>query len=117
MYDLFLKILKYKSFFENSVDFCYFTQPFCHKKFGFMLICRNAEGVHGQRKVGNPCSILFRIRVFSLLCPMMLLCSFLIILILENDRYALQLVIVRDKEMRKSFSTFASNTPSTPRNG
>jgi len=20
-----------------------------------MLICRNAEGVHGQRKVGNPC--------------------------------------------------------------
>jgi len=21
-----------------------------------MLICRNAEGVHGQRKPGNPCS-------------------------------------------------------------
>jgi len=21
-----------------------------------MLICRNAERVHGQRKVGNPCS-------------------------------------------------------------
>jgi len=21
-----------------------------------MLICRNYEGVHGQRKVGNPCS-------------------------------------------------------------
>jgi len=21
-----------------------------------MFICRNAEGVHGQRKVGNPCS-------------------------------------------------------------
>jgi len=20
-----------------------------------MLICRNAKGVHGQRKVGNPC--------------------------------------------------------------
>jgi len=23
---------------------------------GYMLICRNAEGVHGKRKVGNPCS-------------------------------------------------------------
>ena len=23
---------------------------------GYMLICRNAAGVHGQRKVGNPCS-------------------------------------------------------------
>jgi len=22
----------------------------------YMLICRNAEGVHGKRKVGNPCS-------------------------------------------------------------
>jgi len=22
-----------------------------------MLICRNAEGVHSQRKVGNPCFI------------------------------------------------------------
>jgi len=22
-----------------------------------MLICRNDEGVHGQRKVGNPCSV------------------------------------------------------------
>jgi len=21
---------------------------------GYMLICRNAEGVHGKRKVGNP---------------------------------------------------------------
>jgi len=21
---------------------------------GYMLICRNVEGVHGQRKVGNP---------------------------------------------------------------
>ena len=40
-----------------SVDFCYFAQPFCHKKFqGYMFICRNAEGVHGQRKVGNPWS-------------------------------------------------------------
>ena len=29
---------------------------FCHKKFsGYMLICRNAEGVHDHRKVGNPC--------------------------------------------------------------
>jgi len=37
---------------------------FCHRKFrgtfssvnmlkGYMLICWNAEGVHGQRKVGN----------------------------------------------------------------
>ena len=25
---------------------------------GYMLICRNAEGVHGQRKVGNPWSML-----------------------------------------------------------
>jgi len=23
---------------------------------GYMVTCRNAEGVHGQRKVGNPCS-------------------------------------------------------------
>jgi len=23
---------------------------------GYTLICRNAEVVHGQRKVGNPCS-------------------------------------------------------------
>jgi len=23
---------------------------------GYILICRHAEGVHGQRKVGNPCS-------------------------------------------------------------
>jgi len=23
---------------------------------GYMLICRNAEGVNGKRKVGNPCS-------------------------------------------------------------
>ena len=30
---------------------------FCHKEFqGYMFIWRNAEGVHGQRKVGNPCS-------------------------------------------------------------
>jgi len=21
-----------------------------------MLLCRNAEGVHGQKKVGNPCA-------------------------------------------------------------
>ena len=29
---------------------------FCHKKFkGCMFICRNSEGVHGKRKVGNPC--------------------------------------------------------------
>jgi len=21
---------------------------------GYMLICQNAEGIHGQRKVGNP---------------------------------------------------------------
>jgi len=28
---------------------------FCHKKcYGYMLICRNAEEVHGQRKVENP---------------------------------------------------------------
>jgi len=28
---------------------------------GYMLIFRNAEGVHGQRKVGNPCSIAMNI--------------------------------------------------------
>jgi len=22
-----------------------------------MLICRNAEGIHGKKKVGNPCSM------------------------------------------------------------
>ena len=28
---------------------------FCHNKFqGCMLICRNAEGLNGQRNVGNP---------------------------------------------------------------
>ena len=26
------------------------------KFYGYMLICQNAERVHGQRKVGNPCS-------------------------------------------------------------
>jgi len=37
------------------VDFWYFAQPFCHKKFqGYMLICQIAEEAHGQRKVGNP---------------------------------------------------------------
>jgi len=39
------------------VNFCYFTQPFRHRKFwGYLLICQNAEGVHGQRKVGKPCT-------------------------------------------------------------
>jgi len=44
---------------------------FCHKKFrgtyssvgmlmGYMLICRNAEGVHDQRKVEKSCSIWFK---------------------------------------------------------
>jgi len=38
-----------------SVDFGCFAQPIYHKKFqGFMLICRNAEGVHGRRKLGTP---------------------------------------------------------------
>jgi len=23
---------------------------------GYMLICQNADGVHGKRKVGNPCT-------------------------------------------------------------
>jgi len=27
-----------------------------------MLICQNAEGVHDQRKVGNPCSRVLRKR-------------------------------------------------------
>ena len=27
---------------------------------GYMFISQNAEGVHGQRKVGNPCSNLFQ---------------------------------------------------------
>jgi len=31
-----------------------------------MLICWNAEGVHGQKKVGNPCSTLF---LLQLHCP------------------------------------------------
>jgi len=54
---------KYKSSITNSVEFCYFAKPFCHKKVtcssvkmlkGYMVICQNAEGVHGQRWVGNP---------------------------------------------------------------
>jgi len=43
--------------FKNMkfLNFYYFSQCFCRKKFkGYMLICRNAYGVHGQRKVGNP---------------------------------------------------------------
>jgi len=50
------------------------TNTFCHRNFrgtcssvemlkGYMLICRNAEGVQGQRKVGNPC---FRATVHNL---------------------------------------------------
>jgi len=40
---------------KNSVDFYYFTRTFCGNKFlGYMLIYRNAEGVHGRRKVGHP---------------------------------------------------------------
>ena len=27
----------------------------CWSAVGVMLICRNAEGVHGKKKVGNPC--------------------------------------------------------------
>ena len=27
---------------------------------GYMLLCRNAKGVHGQRKVGNPWSIIMK---------------------------------------------------------
>ena len=34
-----------------------FYSAFCHKKFSWcMLTCRNAEVVHGQRKVGNHCA-------------------------------------------------------------
>jgi len=37
------------------VDFLNFTQHFCHQKFqGHILIYRNAEGVHDQKKVENP---------------------------------------------------------------
>ena len=47
-----------------------FPQPFCHKKFerkAYMLIYRNAEGVHGQRKFGNPVlRSLFHRHIFSL---------------------------------------------------
>ena len=32
-YYLFPTIVNYKSSIRNSVDFCYFAQPFCHKKF------------------------------------------------------------------------------------
>jgi len=32
-----------------------------------MFICRNAEGVRGQRKVGNPCSSAIDWRVMELL--------------------------------------------------
>jgi len=45
MYYLFPNILKYKIYIKNYMDFCYFSQPFCHK-IGYMLICRKAEGVH-----------------------------------------------------------------------
>ena len=35
-------------------NICCFPQPFCHDKFyEYMLIDRNAEGVHCQRKFGN----------------------------------------------------------------
>jgi len=35
----------------------WYDKIFCHKKFSrYMFICRNAEGVHCQRKVQNPWS-------------------------------------------------------------
>jgi len=33
---------------------------------GYMLIFRNAEGVHGQRKVGNPCLTPLVVRLIPL---------------------------------------------------
>jgi len=36
-----------------------FYSVFCHKEIlgvGYMLICRNAKGVHSERNVGNPWS-------------------------------------------------------------
>ena len=54
IYCLFPKIPNYKSSFKISVGFHYFTQPFFHETFlRYILICRNAEGVQGQRKVGK----------------------------------------------------------------
>jgi len=38
------------------VDFHYFAQPFYQRNFRGMPICRNAEGVLCQRKIGSHCS-------------------------------------------------------------
>jgi len=32
----------------------YFCEIYCHEKFWGCLVCRNAEWVHGHRKVGTP---------------------------------------------------------------
>ena len=38
---------------KNSDYFCHFTQAFCHRQC-LRYICRNADGVHRQGKVGKP---------------------------------------------------------------
>jgi len=53
----------------------------------------------------NSWSILFTIRLFKLFCLIVLLWSFYH-LSLQNDRSPLQLVTMREKQVRKSFPTF-----------
>ena len=49
---------------------------FGHKTFqGYMFFCRNAEGVHGKKKLGNPCSSRWE-NVFLLLCLLDLVATF-----------------------------------------
>jgi len=49
---------------------------------GYMLLCRNAEGVHDKRKVGNPCSgttaytEVARLMTFQTLAFLWIACNF-----------------------------------------
>jgi len=36
---------------------------------GYMLIKGNAEGIHGQRKVGDPCSGTYTVKALFLVVP------------------------------------------------
>jgi len=51
----YMLIVKYVSMISH--DKIFGKKSLCRKKIeGYMLICQNTEGVHVQRKVGNPFS-------------------------------------------------------------
>jgi len=53
IYYLFPNILKYKSCIKISVDLCYFTQPFCHKKF-YIHLSKMVKGYMVREWLGTP---------------------------------------------------------------